>query len=391
MICSTCVLDDDSADLTFDQGGVCNYCNDYKVYNDSLPNLNSRKSALTDVITQIKKDGRNQKYDCLIGLSGGIDSSFLAYLVVKEYRLRPLAVHFDNGWNTELAVANVNNIVEGLNLDLKTFVMDWETFKDIQLSYLRASVVDIEVPTDNFIYGTMYRFARENKIKYILSGFNSSTEFIMPKGWNARKDDLANIIDIHKQHGTGKIIALPKFGYKQKLFYKFFSNIKQVNPLDLICYNISEAKTILKEKLKWRDYGGKHHESVWTRFYQGYILPKKFNIDKRKAHLSNLICSGQMTRQDAIAALSEEPYPKQLQDQDMEYIKSKLEISEDDFKSIMNTPIRSHSDYDSDGKKYETWSIRITLILSILHYIVRPIHLLRYLKYRIHLKFHSDK
>ena len=391
MICSACVLDDYSADLIFDQDGVCNYCNDYKVYNDSLPNLNSRKSALSDIISKIKEDGRNQKYDCLIGLSGGIDSSYLAYLVVKEYRLRPLAVHFDNGWNTELAVTNVNHIVEGLDLDLKTFVMDWETFKDIQLSYLRASVIDIEVPTDNFIYGTMYRFARENKIKYILNGFNSSTELIMPKGWNARKDDLANIIDIHKQHGTRKMIAFPKFGYKQKLFYNFFLNIKQVYPLDFIHYNIFESKAILKEKLKWRDYGGKHHESVWTRFYQGYILPKKFGIDKRKAHLSNLICSGQMTRQDAITALSEEPYPKELQDQDKEYIMSKLEISEDNFKSIMNTPIRRHSDYDSDGTKYETWSIRITLILSILHYILRPIRLLRYLKYRIHLKFHPVK
>jgi len=386
MICKFCVLDDTISDLEFNQDGECNYCRDYNKYNNSLPNLNERKGRLESVISKIKIDGRKNKYDCLIGLSGGIDSSFLAYLVVREYGLRPLAIHFDNGWNTELAVKNVNNIVDILDIDLKTFVMDWESFRDLQLSYLKASVVDIEVPTDNFIFGTMYRFARKNKISYILNGFNSATEFIMPLGWNAKKDDLANILDIHKKHGSRKI-NFPKFGYKQKLFFKYFSKITLLNPLDSLDYNVSEAKNLLKEKLNWQDYGGKHHESVWTRFYQGYILPKKFNIDKRKAHLSNLICSGQITRQDALNELKNDPYPKYLQEQDIDYVKSKLGISDDAFKSIMQMPIKSHDEFNSDQGKYETWSLRITNLLTVINYAFRPISLLRYIKYRIYIKF----
>jgi N-acetyl sugar amidotransferase len=388
-MCKNCVLDDSVNGITFDECGVCNYCNTY-FENEKRTKKSNGAKELNDLVQDIKNSGKGKGYDCLIGLSGGIDSSYLAYFAVRKLGLRPLAVHFDNGWNSELAVDNVNRIIDKLDLQLFTFVMNWEEFKDLQLSYMKASVVDLEVPTDHFIFATMYKYAHENGIKYILNGWNYMTESIMPIGWNSSKDDLGNLLHIHETYGTRKLTNYPKFGIRQRLFYSHIAKIKQVFPLNYIEYNISDVKDTLSSELGWKDYEGKHFESIWTRFYQGYILPVKFNIDKRLAHLSNLICSNQISKEQALAMLSQDTYLKEKSKEDMEYVLSKLDLTPEDFNHLMALPTKAHDEFRSDKENYEKWSRIVSLAEPILYYLLRPISLLRYIKYRIYLKFHPS-
>ena len=385
MICKNCILDNDSCKITFDEKGVCNYCNDYSNFEKKLPNKENRVNKLENLISKIKFAGRRKKYDCIIGLSGGVDSSYLAYLAVKKFGLKPLAVHFDNGWNSDLAVTNVNHIVDILKLDLITYVIEWEEFRDLQLAYIRAAVVDLEVPTDHFIFATMYKYAKKHGIKYILNGSNYQTEFIMPVGWNFNhKLDLKNLLDIHKRFGTKKLSNYPKLGFWQRIKYKIIHRIVEVSPLSLTDYNIREVKLLLKEKLRWKDYGGKHHESVWARFYQGYILPKKYNIDKRKAHLSNLICSGQLSRKEALEKLEKNTYTEGLQEKDKIYVLKKLGLSEDDFGEYINGVCREHDEFLTETKLVSFESNFLQIIDGFCHYAVRPIELLKFIKYKFH-------
>lgn len=388
-MCKNCVLDESVSGISFDSFGICNYCNTYQ---NNLPQMRNSYSPddLDKLVSDIKKTGKGKDYDCLIGLSGGVDSSYLAYFAVRKLGLRPLAVHFDNGWNSELAVDNVNRIIDKLDLKLFTFVINWEEFKDLQLSYMKASVVDLEVPTDHFIFATMYKYAHEHGIKYILNGWNYMTESIMPLGWNSSKDDLANLLHIHETFGTRKLKNYPKYGIRQRLFYNYIAKIKQVFPLNHIEYNISDVKNTLSSELGWKDYGGKHFESIWTRFYQGYILPVKFNIDKRLAHLSNLICSNQMSKERALEILSQDTYSKEKKHEDMDYVLSKLDLTPEDFNHLMLLPKKEHDDFRSDKENYKKWSRFFSLIEPVLYYLLRPINLLRYIKYRISLKFHPS-
>jgi len=347
--CSLTVMDNiaDPA-ITFDEDGICNYYFEYKKAEatDVLTGEQGR-SKLDELIARIKIDGKGKRYDCLIGLSGGVDSTYVAWLA-KQYGLRPLAVHLDNGWDSELAVKNIENVITRLGFELYTLVVNWKEFRDIQLAYLRASVVDIEVVSDHAIFATMYKLAKEHNTGYIISGTNVVTEYIMPPDWIYQKMDFANLKDIHNQYGKVKLKTYPSFDFKKYVYYSAILKLSPISILNYVSYNKQEVKDLIKKELDWRDYGGKHYESVFTKFYQAYILPEKFKIDKRKAHLSTLICSGQMTREAALKELEQPLYTSAELASDKEYVLKKFELSEAEFDAIMQLPARRHQDFKMD-------------------------------------------
>lgn len=337
-------------DIRFDEKGICNYYYDYKkAEQTSVLHGEAARSAQQKLIQSIKDAQGKSKYDCILGLSGGVDSSYLAYYA-KSIGLNPLLVHFDYGWNSELAVNNIENIVNKVGLDLYTYVMDWEEFRDLQRSYFKASVLDLDVPADHMIFGALYKVANEQDIKFILSGKNVVTEAVLPKAWNYRKFDLVNLRNIHKAYGEKPLSKLPALGAWHFSYYTSIKNIKTVELLNLVDYNKPRAKKFLIEELGWKDYGGKHYESVFTRFYQGYILPRKFNIDKRKAHLSNLVFSEQITLEQAVEEISQPMYPIELMKQDKEFVAKKLGFTFEEFEGLLNLPNRKHESFGTDEK-----------------------------------------
>lgn len=354
-ICTRCVLESSPlANLSFDEQGVCNMCHTYEVFikNTDALNWERKRSELNVLLSKIKKDGERKQYDCILGLSGGFDSTYLA-VITKELGLRPLVVHFDNGWNSELAVQNIHNVVSKLGFDLHTYVINWEEFKDLQLAYIKASVIDIEIPTDHFIYATLYQIASEKGIKYILDGNNFATEFgNLSMKWSYSKSDLVNLLDIHKKFGTIPLRRFPKLGIFQRLYYDKILKIKAVRLADYLPMNKSEAVKRLEHELNWRDPGGKHYESIFTRFYQGYILPHKFGVDKRRLHLSNLIWSEQLNREVALDMLKVPTYDMNAQNDDRSYVLKKFNLTEDEFQTLMNNPVRSHEDFATENEKY---------------------------------------
>lgn len=354
--CAITVMDNIAdPDISFDEKGICNYYYDYlEAEKRDVFHGDEGRKKLQQLVTQVKNDGAGKTYDCLIGVSGGVDSTYVAWLV-KGLGLRPLAVHLDNGWDSELAVKNIENIVSKLNIDLFTLVVNWEEFKDIQLSYLKASVVDIEVVSDHAIFATMYKLAKEKGIGYIISGTNVVTEHIMPPSWLYKKMDFANLNDIHKQYGNVKIRTYPTLDFKKYVYYSSVFRLSPVSILNYIPYNKKEVKELIKKELDWRDYGGKHYESVFTKFYQAYILPEKFKIDKRKAHLSTLICSGQLTKEEALKELEQPLYNEHDLKQDKEYVLKKFGLTAAAFEEIMKTPRRMHGDFKTDTRLKENY------------------------------------
>lgn len=367
-ICSKCILDTYcDPRLELDENGICNYCHEYEKKTSLIKNKapEDRLAELENLIEKIKNNGRNKKYDCVLGVSGGSDSTYLAYWA-KKTGLRPLLVHLDNGWNSEIAVNNIKNLATSLDLDLSTYVVDWEEFKDIQTSFLKASVVDIELVTDQAILAILYEAARNYNLKYILYGYNHATEAILPKPWYHWKTDVLNIEAIQKTFGTKKIKTYPLLGFFKNLYYTRILGIKKVYPLNYLPYIKNDIKKLMHEKVGWNDYGNKHHESVFTRFYQSYILPVKFNIDKRKAHLSSLICSGQITREEALMQIASPPFTEETIKDDLIYVTKKLGLSEKEFQDIMRLPIKDHSDYASYFDVHYKIETYISHIFSII-------------------------
>lgn len=355
--CVTCVLDvHDDPEITFNEEGVCSYCSNYaKQEHEFVKKGEEGERAVEAIVKEIKASGLGKPYDCILGVSGGVDSTYLAYQA-KKLGLRPLAVHFDNGWNSELAVSNIENIINRLGFDLQTFVIDWEEFKDLQRSFLKASVVDIELLTDHAIITKLYQLAIKNDIKYILSGTNIVTEAVLPSPWIHNKRDHIHIRAIQERFGTVPIKEFPLFTSSLK-WLVVWKGIKSVSLLDLMPYNKKEVKKIIGTELGWRDYGGKHYESVFTRFYQGYILPTKFGIDKRKAHLSNLICSGQITREEALEELSQSPYDEATRKSDYEFVLKKLNLRHEEFEAIMKAPVRKHTEFPVEELIYDRFPL----------------------------------
>jgi N-acetyl sugar amidotransferase len=338
-------MDTTDPDITFNEEGVCNHCLHYDVQMNQLPKGKQAQKMLDDLISRIKKDGKSKNYDCIIGLSGGVDSTFVAYLVKEKFGLRPLAVHLDNGWNSELSVINMENIVKKLDIDLYTHVIDWEEFKDIQLSFLKSSTPDSEVPSDHAIFSVLRQIAKKYKIKHVINGINVKTESHHALSWSQGHSDFGYIKGVQKMFGTKKIKTFPH-GNRLTIIEDVFSE-KWINILNYIDYDKNEAKQIITEKLNWKDYGGKHYESIYTKFFQGYILPQKFGYDKRKMHLSSLICAGVNTREEALNELEQPPYPIQEQLDDKEYLIKKFKITPEEFEEIMNRPAKTYYDYPS--------------------------------------------
>ena len=345
--CARCIISEfDDPLIIMDERGICNYCNKYDKQLYELGSDTDKNNFIENKIKEIKFNGKNKKYDCLIGLSGGLDSSYMAYWLAKR-GLRPLVVHLDNGWNSEIANQNIKSICEKLNFELYTHVINWEEFKEMQLAYLRASVVDIEVLTDHAIKSIISKLSRKFRIKYVFSGFNIATESIMIKGWTYNKNDFVNIKDIiNKNSSLKKLITFPYTTFFTNLFNQHFYKLEKINLLNYIDYDKKKSKEVIKENLNWKDYGGKHYESIFTKFYQAYILPKKFSIDKRKAHLSNLICSKQITKIEAKRYLEKPLYESESElRRDINFVTKKLGISSEDFNDIMMRKTKKHTDF----------------------------------------------
>ena len=341
--CSISVMDN-IADhyISFDEQGICNY---YYQYKDAEARFvlkgEEGEKKITETVAMLKQSGKGKKYDCIIGVSGGIDSTFLCYQA-KQYGLRCLCVHFDNGWNSELAVKNIENIVSKCGFGLYTYVIDWEEFRDIQLSYFKAGVVDIEAITDIGIAAALNKICADMKIANILDGNNICTEFTLPLSWINKNPN--NLFQIHKKFGTVPLKNYPA-KFKDGRYIRTKGSYKSIPLLNYLDYNKKRTKEIIAQELDWKDYGGKHYESVFTRFYQGFILPEKFNIDKRKAHLSNLVFSGQITKENALLELSKAVYPAGQLEIDKTFVLKKLGFIEQDFETYLKAKSVPHEFY----------------------------------------------
>jgi N-acetyl sugar amidotransferase len=362
VVCKRCIMDNvNDPDLVIDSKGICNHCHNFDSAVAKLPPKDKAEESFKKLTLQMKQDGKSKKYDCMIGVSGGVDSTYLAH-VAKEAGLRALLVHCDNGWNSELAVQNIQNICNYTGFDLYTLVLDWEEFKDIQLSFFKANVVDVELPYDYALTISIYKAALKFNVKYVLTGHNVATEgTYLPKSWRHDKMDILNIIDIHKIFGKVKMITFPYYNFfRQKFFLD--KKLQYVNLLNFVGYNKDEVKKFIQEKMNWRDYGGKHYENVFTRFYQGYILNEKFKIDKRQFHLSVLVQSGQITREEALEEYKKPAYDKVQLASDLEFVIKKLNFTPESFNTYIKTPPRSHLEFNSI-QKY--WNFYFRLIKAV--------------------------
>ena len=359
-MCSRCIMDTTAQDISFDENGVCSYCTNFlNLLNRVHFNETLHRELLERTVKKIKKSGKNENYDCIVGVSGGLDSSFVLYNA-RKLGLRPLAVHLDNGWNSELAVSNIEKLVKSLNVDLYTHVINWEEFKDLQIAFFKAHVVDIELLTDHAITAILYKIAHERQIRYLVSGTNVASEGMrIPPNWAHLKIDFKNIKAIYKRFGNGKRLeTFPTIGLVKYVKYTLLDKIKWLSILDFMPYKKDEAIQILIKETGWRPYEKKHYESIFTRFYQGYILPKKFNIDKRKLHYSTLICSGQMSIEKALELLRMSTYDNQLLlKEDEEYVLKKLGFSPKEFEEYLNSPPVSHDYYPSSEWSYNKLAI----------------------------------
>lgn len=349
-VCTRCVMDTGAPDIVFDEHGFCNYCTELmELLALRRAERDDREVQLRRIVSDIRAAGASKRYDCVLGVSGGLDSSYTLYQA-RRLGLRPLAVHMDNGWNSELAVSNIERLVKTLGVDLFTYVLDWQQFRDLQRAFFRANVVDIEMLTDNAIMATLYRLARRYRLRYIVLGTNTANEGLrMPPEWNHLKADLRNIRAIHRRFGAGvRLTGVPLMGLLTRIRARYVSRLRLVSLLDYLPYHTSQAAAELERETGWRAYERKHYESVFTRFYQGFILPRKFNVDKRKVHFSAHICSGQMTRTEAVEMLERETYSDAtLLESDREFVLKKLGFGEEEFERYLASPPVPHDGYPS--------------------------------------------
>jgi N-acetyl sugar amidotransferase len=339
-------MDESDPDIVFDDDGVCNHCLTYdREFSKRVYRGAEGQRRLRAVVDEIKAAGRGKPYDCIIGVSGGVDSTYVAYLT-KQLGLRPLAVHFDNGWNSELAVSNIEKTLQTLSIDLHTFVIDWAEFRSLQLAFLKAATPDGEIPTDHAINALLFHEAAKRGIRYIISGMNYATESSSVPAWAYGHMDWRYVRAINRLFGTKRLKQYPHIGLIELAWFSVIRRIKVVAILNYVDYNKAAALKILEKDLGWRYYGGKHYESVYTRFYQGFILPTKYNIDKRIAHLSALINSGQLSREAALEEIAENAYVTNgLAAEDRAYTIKKFGLSADEFDALMARPNRTFRDY----------------------------------------------
>lgn len=352
-MCSRCVMDTSDPEITFDADGVCNHCHEFEVAKRRywFPNDEGAQRWQT-ISSQIRQSGQRREYDCVLGLSGGVDSSYVA-LKVRDWGLRPLVVHVDAGWNSEAAVANIEKIVKHCNFDLHTHVVDWEEMRDLQCAYLRAGVANQDVPQDHVFFASLYHFATRNGIRYILTGGNLATEGIFPRSWHGVAMDAINLKAIHRQYGQRRLRTYTTINFFQYyIWYPIVRGMRTVRPLNYMPYNKRAAIAELERACGWSAYGRKHGESLFTKLFQNHYLPVKFGFDKRRPHLSSLIVSGQLTREEALRGLSEPLYDPRELEVDIAYFCKKLRITRAQFDEFMRGPTRSYSDFDNWGARY---------------------------------------
>ena len=352
--CIRCVMDTTDAKILFNKEGVCHHCVEFDEITSKkwLPNEEGAKK-LKIIYEKIKKENAHKDYDCILGLSGGVDSSYLA-LKLYEEGLRPLVVHVDGGWNSELAVQNIENIVNYCGWDLHTIVIDWEEMKDLQLAYLKSAIANQDVPQDHAFFASLYNFATKHKINYIISGGNIATESIFPKTWHWSAMDADNLHAIYQKFGTKKLKNYKTIGfYELYFYYPFIKKMKTIRPLNFMPYIKSDALKELKEKVGYKEYARKHGESIFTKFFQNYWLPMKFNYDKRKPHLSSLIVAGQIDRDEALLELEKPLYNEKELKEDKEYIAKKLGVTDKEFEQILLLPSHDYSDFKNMKVKYK--------------------------------------
>jgi N-acetyl sugar amidotransferase len=361
-ICNRCILDETTPDITFDIAGDCNYCKLHDKLSDFFPLGDAGKEAFLKKVEEIKRAGIHNRYDCIVGVSGGTDSTYLIYLA-KEYGLRPLAVNFDNGWHSEIAVSNLRNSLSLLDVDLETYVVDYQEINDLILSYMKAGVPWIDGPTDIGIVSTLYRIAKKEGVKCILVGNNFRIEGRQPEAWTFT--DGEQLRYIHYKYGTKKLKTFPNLTSLDVIRYQVLHGISLVKPFYYLDFNKSEAMEFLKQKFNWQYYGGHHHESIFTRFAISYWQYKKFNIDKRKVTYSAMIRSKQLNREEGLKLISELPYSEDKMEEDRKYVINKLGITELEFQRIWDSPNKSTYDYFSMLPIYKRFQWLGNFILSI--------------------------
>ena len=370
-VCSRCIMDTTAEDIYFNKDGICNYCSNFlKRQNKAIKD----KKNLDELISKIKNNGKNKKYDCIVGVSGGVDSSF-SLIKACEFGLRPLAVHLDNGWNSELAQNNISNLVRTCRVDLYTHVINWKEYRNLQKAFFMSNVLDVELLMDNAMLAVNYQQANKYSLKYILSGTNTSTEgFKIPENWSWFKNDAKNIKSIGKKFQPQKLDTFPSFGTFDFIYYELIKKIEWVLFPDYLNFVKKNAIEELKNKAFYKPYPYKHYESIFTRFYQAYILPKKFGIDKRKLHLSNLIVSDQMSRSEAIRILQQPTYPSaEDEKKDKKYFLKKIKWSDQDLLNYISAPEISHLKYGSEKKLWE-YLKKIYQSSNILKFMIKNIN-----------------
>jgi N-acetyl sugar amidotransferase len=363
--CIQCVMDTTDPLIQFDRSGVCSHCRKYEAYLSRVGDASARAAKLDAIVKGVQDRGRGRDYDCLMGLSGGVDSSYLAWFAVRHLGLRPLVVHVDAGWNSELAVNNIQNVVRSLSLDLHTVVVDWQEVRDIQRAYFLSGVANLDVAQDHAFIASLYRVARERKIRDILSGGNMQTESILPTAWGYDASDSTSLVDIHAKFGSRPLKTYPIMTNLQRFFvYPYWLRLRVHRPLEYIDYRKDAAKKVLLEELGWRDYGGKHFESVFTKFFQAHYLPVKFGYDKRLAHYSSLIVSGQLSRDQALADLALPLYSEADLENDLTYWIKKLGLSRDKYDQVMRAAPVEYSEY-RNSEDLRRWLIRLAQIVQL--------------------------
>ncbi len=354
-VCSTCVMDTTDSNISFDESGVCDHCNTF--FRDIKPKWHTDargEKEIKEIVKKIKKKGKSKDFDCIMGMSGGIDSSYLLYLAVKKLGLRPLVFHVDAGWNSQEAVNNIEKMVDKLGLDLYTEVIDWEEMKDLQLAYFKAGVSNIDTPQDHSFFATMYKFANEHNVKYILTGGNYSTECVRnPLEWMYYQSDSIQLKDIYKKYGSGKLKNFPITNILwHKVYLPYVKGIKLIRPLDFMEYDKEAATQFLVNEFGYQRYPQKHFESRFTRFYESYWLTEKFGYDTRKVQYSSLILTDQMTREEALKKLESPAYNPDTIKDDFEYIATKLGITVEELQGYMDQTNRSNKEFKSQESIY---------------------------------------
>ncbi len=349
-ICTNCVMDSSDSKIIFDEKGVCDHCEDFKQNIKSNWNTGEEgRKALESIVNKIKKSGKKNDFDCLLGLSGGVDSSYMLHLAVKEFGLRPLVFHVDGGWNSELAVHNIQVLIEKLNLDLYTEVINWEEMRDFQLAFFKSGVPHIDIPQDHAFIATLYNFAEKYNIKYILNGGNISTECVRnPMEWLYYGTDMSQIHDIQKRFSTIKMETYPFSSvFKHKIYLRYIKGLQVIKMLNYRPYVKSEALKLLEREYGWKPYPQKHFESRFTKFFEGFWLPERFGFDTRRVQFSSLILTGQMTREEALENLQKPAYNPLTIEDEFNYISTKLGITSDELRYYFSMPKKFYWDYNN--------------------------------------------